>query len=371
MRQPLKTLPSLLAVSILAAINPANAQDLNQAEVEVPATVSTDIKKSSKKSDGELEIIEVSGLRSSLMKASEIKRNADSIIDVISAEDVGNFPDENVIESLQRITGVQVIFGENGNASSFQIRGVSQNRIELNGRSVAGGEGGNPSRDVNLADFPSELIDTLEVIKSPTADKTEGSLGATINLKTKRPLGIKNSFFNVNAKAKYGDEVDEIYPNLNIIGAHNWRDTKYGDFGALVNLTYNDNRQGGEVVRVNGWGNNCPIYSTDNNGLTTNQQGLCGEDDLTVFRPNNYVLIDRNAQNEKRALAATFQWAPNDSSSYTIDILNNRTLNHSTSDVFQLNSQSNWILPADELGEDGTLYAFSNIQQGNEITRVC
>lgn len=371
MKQPWKTLPSLLAVSVLLAINPANAQDANEDLSEIE--VSTETKKTLKEKDAEkeeVEVIEVSGLRTSLLKASEMKRQANRVIDVISAEDVGNFPDENVVESLQRVTGVQVIFGENGSAGAFQIRGVSQNRIELNGRSVAGGEGTNPSRDVNLADFPSELIDSLEVLKSPTASSTEGSLGATINLKTKRPLAIKKSFVNVNAKAKYGDEIDKTYPNLNLIGTRSWRDTDYGDFGALINLTYNDNRQGGDVLRVSNWGNVCPKYGVDNNNRTTLQQGQCGEGDQTVYRPNSFVLIDRNGQNEKKALAATFQWAPNDSSSYTLDIVHNRTLNHSTSDAFQINSLANWILPPEELGEDGFLYAYSNIQEGTAVTRT-
>ncbi|MDO6721326.1 TonB-dependent receptor [Psychrosphaera sp. 1_MG-2023] len=369
MKKPWKTLPTIVAVSVLAAIYPAYGQAAEQQDAEAEVEVAKKSKKA-KKLEDEIEVIEVTGLRSSLLRASELKRSANSVIDVISAEDVGNFPDENVVESLQRVTGVQVLFGENGSAGAFQVRGVSQNRIELNGRSVAGGEGTDPSRDVNLADFPSELIDSLEVIKSPTAALTEGSLGATINLKTKRPLSVKNSFLNVNAKAKYGDEVDEVYPNINIIGTHSWRDTSFGDFGMLINLTHNDNHSGGDVVGLASWGNNCPMYSTDNNGLTTNQQALCGEDDATVYRPNSYVLIDRNNQNRKNAIAATFQWAPNDSSSYTLDIVHNDTLSHGTSDVFQITSQTNWILPAEELGEDGTLYAFSNVQTGTEVTRT-
>jgi len=373
MKNSWNTLPTLVAVSVLAAINPAYAQDANTSEQDVTqVAVAAKKNETSKEIDKieEIEIIEVTGLRSSLLKSSELKRNANSIIDVVSAEDIGNFPDENAVESLSRITGVQVIYGENGTAGSFQIRGVSQNRIELNGRSVAGGEGADPSRDVNLSDFPSELIDSLEVIKSPTANLTEGSLGATINLKTKRPLSIKNSFLNINAKGKYADEADKVFPNLNIIGTQSWRDTALGDFGALVNLTYNDNFNSGDVVRATNWGNSCPLYDLDANGRTKINQASCGDDYQTYYRPNSSVLIDRNGEKEKEALAVTLQWAPNDSSSYTFDFVQNNTLNHSTNDAFQINTIANWVLPADQLGDDGTFYAYSNVVEGTEVTRT-
>ncbi|WP_158968617.1 TonB-dependent receptor [Paraglaciecola sp. L3A3] len=374
MKQPWNTLPTLVAVAVLTAINPVYAQttDENETEVEVTAVSETasQTRTNAKNEDFELEVIEVSGLRSSLMRASEIKKHANSVIDVISAEDVGNFPDENVVESMQRITGVQVIFGENGGASSFQVRGVSENRIELNGRSVAGGEGSEPDRQVNLSDIPSELIDTLEVIKSPTAAKTEGSLGATINLKTKRPLQVKKDFLNVNAKAKYGDEADKLFPNLNLTGVKNWRDTSLGDFGALVNLTYNDNQKGGEVIRVSNWGEVCPVFRSNGNGYTTQDQSLCEtEDSRRVFRPNNFTLIDQNAQNKKTAIAATFQWAPNDTSSYTVDFIQNKTLNHSTSDVLLIQSQTNTMVPDTVLGDETNIYALSNVSLGTELMR--
>ncbi|WP_017445355.1 TonB-dependent receptor [Gayadomonas joobiniege] len=365
--------PTLLAVSVLAAINSAYAQETEQTQVQqnkVAVEASVNKQADTKTQTQDVETIEVTGLRSSLLKATELKRTANNVIDVITAEDVGAFPDENVVESLQRVTGVQVIFGDNGSAGQFQVRGVAQNRIELNGRSVAGGEGSNPSRDVNLSDFPSELIDSLEVIKSPTADLTEGSLGATINLKTKRPLSVKNDFLNVTAKAKYADEADEIFPNINIVGSKSWRDTQAGSFGALLNLTYNDNHNGGDIVRTDSWTNVCPMYTLDASGRTILQQNLCGEGDLTVFRPNWFGLIDNNTQNTKTALAATVQWKPTDNASYTFDLVHNKTETMSYSDIMVLNSNTNWILPASELNDDGKLYGFTNVETGSEIVRT-
>ncbi|WP_017446717.1 TonB-dependent receptor [Gayadomonas joobiniege] len=372
-----KIKPTLLAISVLAAINSANAQEtesttaVNEAETEVTNPNAQTRAKKAKQEAEETEVIEVTGLRSSLLKATELKRTANNLIDVITAEDVGAFPDENVVESLQRVTGVQVIFGDNGSAGAFQVRGVSQNRIELNGRSVAGGQGGDPSRDVNLADFPAELIDSLEVIKSPTAALTEGSLGATINLKTKRPLRIKKSFINVNAKAKYGDEAEELFPNLNIIGTHSWRDTPLGDFGALVNLTYNDNHNGGDVVRTNQWQKRCPMYAEDNSGRTVLAQGRCNpeEGEITVYRARQFGLIDSNRQNTKTAIATTLQWKPTQDSSYTLDVIHNKADNMAYSDIMWIHTDTNWVLPAEELGPDGELYAFSDLKTGTEVER--
>ncbi|MDC2888798.1 hypothetical protein [Psychrosphaera algicola] len=119
MKKPWKTLPTIVAVSVLAAIYPAYGQAAEQQDAEAEVEVAKKSKKA-KKLEDEIEVIEVTGLRSSLLRASELKRSANSVIDVISAEDVGNFPDENVVESLQRVTGVQVLFGENGSAGAFR-----------------------------------------------------------------------------------------------------------------------------------------------------------------------------------------------------------------------------------------------------------
>ena len=118
------------------------------------------------------EEIVVKGIRGSLQRALDIKRNASTIVDGISSEDIGKFPDENLAESLQRITGVS-ISRESGEGSQVTIRGLGPqfNRVSLNGRTASSGTGG---RDFDFSSLASELVSGVEVHKTPTADMDEG-----------------------------------------------------------------------------------------------------------------------------------------------------------------------------------------------------
>lgn len=141
------------------------------------------------------EDIVVSGVRQSIKSAIDAKRNADQIVDTVVAEDVNKLPDANVAESLQRVPGVQLDrnFGEGAQVS---IRGLSNVRVELNGRSnlgiSVGPAGSDPSgRSTGLEQQSSTLFSKLAVYKSPTADQIEGGLGGFISMTTPRPFDFK------------------------------------------------------------------------------------------------------------------------------------------------------------------------------------
>ncbi len=189
----------------------------------------------------EIEEIVVIGVRSSIEKSIDEKRNADGIKDVITAEDIGQLPDENIAEALQRVTGIQMARTAEGEGSTIQIRGISDNNVQINGQDFVGGVG---DRSVNFRDIPSELFSGIEVLKTPSASMTEGSLGGSVNFKTRRPLEIqRDSLGSVNVKGKYADitknenqhPLDHV-PDINVFGARNFRDTKIGDIGILVNV---------------------------------------------------------------------------------------------------------------------------------------
>ncbi|HWK52043.1 MAG TPA: TonB-dependent receptor plug domain-containing protein, partial [Steroidobacter sp.] len=136
---------------------------------------------------GNLESVEevvVTGLRQSIAAAIEAKRVASSIVDVVNAEDIGKLPDQNVAETLGRVSGIN-ISRKDGEGSGFTVRGLSLNRIEINGRQFVG-----PTQDATpaLETVNPEILSGIEVTKSPTADLVEGAIGATVNLKTRRPL---------------------------------------------------------------------------------------------------------------------------------------------------------------------------------------
>ena len=135
----------------------------------------------------ELEEVIVSGIRASMRDSLAVKRESMQVVDAISAEDVGDFPDKNIGEALQRVPGVQIT-RQDGEGRAISIRGADQSliRVELNGVSalsltVGGG------RDVDFRDLPVEFVSRVEVVKTPTPEMTEGGIG-TVRVVTRRPF---------------------------------------------------------------------------------------------------------------------------------------------------------------------------------------
>src|SRR5437016_6303206 len=164
----------------------------------------------------ELQEVVVSGVRRSLENAINTKRDADVVVDAISAEDVGKFPTENIAESLQRVTGVQIsrFRGEGQNVS---IRGLSSGftLVELNGHTIAnalGASGTNISRSFDFTILPSEFVSKVEVFKTPSADMEEGGLAGTVVARTVRPLDIGNRKITVNFEEANESNRDQWAP---------------------------------------------------------------------------------------------------------------------------------------------------------------
>jgi TonB-dependent receptor len=175
------------------------------------------------------EDIIVTGIRASLDRAIDIKRNSAGVVDAISAEDIGKFPDTNLAESLQRITGVS-ISRVNGEGSQVSVRGFSGgfNLVTLNGRqlpasSVDTSGGGDfargTGRSFDFQNIASEGVRTLEVYKTGRAAIPSGGIGASINVVTARPLAANNDGFtgSIGAKALYDVSVNKAEKKLSKI----------------------------------------------------------------------------------------------------------------------------------------------------------
>ena len=144
--------------------------------------------------DEAIEEVTVYGIRRSLDTAAEIKRDSDSIVDAITAEDIGLFSDNNMGEALQRVPGVQLERSE-GEGFRISIRGLGPRfvRTTLNGRtalSSPGGEGGSDARGFSFNIIPSEVIAGAKVVKSTQAEDVEGGIGGVVDLQTTRPLNF-------------------------------------------------------------------------------------------------------------------------------------------------------------------------------------
>ncbi|MEG3151364.1 TonB-dependent receptor [Sphingomonas sp. ZT3P38] len=187
--------------------------------------------------------IVVTGIRASLEASLQAKRLNDTISEVITAQDIGKFPDKNVADSLGRLTGVNVVtgsanaggFGEN---RSVSIRGTDPtlNLTLLDGHSVATGDwfvldqtSGGRSFDFSL--LPSEIVGKLEVFKSSQADLPEGGIGGTINLHSRKPLDFDANTFSLTAQANYNDLADSWKPQVS--GLYSWKN-EAGTFGVLA-----------------------------------------------------------------------------------------------------------------------------------------
>ncbi|NCT84673.1 MAG: TonB-dependent receptor [Comamonadaceae bacterium] len=192
-----------------------------------------------------LETVVVTGIRKSLDSAVSLKRESRGLVDGIVAEDIGKFPDTNLAESMQRIAGVSIDRSPSGEGSRVTVRGVGPdfNMVLLNGRQMptsvinnlnAGASG---SRAFDFANLSSDSISALEVYKTGRAESPTGGIGATINVKTARPLdlrervasiGVKANFDGSNSRLPESFKGDKVTPEISGIYSDTFADRTVG-----------------------------------------------------------------------------------------------------------------------------------------------
>lgn len=269
--------------------------------------------------DENLEVIEVTGVWSSLEKSLSVKQDSTGFVDAISAAGVGKLPDSNVAEALQRVTGV-AIQRSRGEGDFVSIRGLGPEFVRgtINGRSIvsgtetfdstlSGGTASSTGRATNFDILPSEIISTLEVVKSASAKHVEGGIGGIVDVKTARPLEIGNKAV-VSLAANHRDFSEKTDPN----GAAllSWANDKE-DFGLLGSVSYSKRSIREDFSRSFGW---LPwgTYDTDSNGLSDRK-------DIIVPLSNN--LDSYKEERERLTFNGTAQWVIDDSSELTFDII--------------------------------------------------
>ncbi|MBY5921821.1 TonB-dependent receptor [Ferrimonas balearica] len=231
--------------------------------------------------EANVERIEVRGIRASQQASLNEKRFSNSVVDAITAEDIGKFPDKNVAESLQRIPGV-TIQRQFGEGASVSIRGAGDDLTltTLNGQNVAstGWFVLEPAkRSFNYELLPSEIVGDLKVYKSSQADLLEGGVGGTVEVNTRKPLDLDSLSFFASAASQYQSDSDTWDPLLSALGS--WKNDSE-TFGVMVSGVMQDRslqRQGNEAFWE--WGAGPVAFEQER---------------------------------ERTALTATFQWAPTD-----------------------------------------------------------
>jgi len=165
-----------------------------------------------------LETVVVTGIRQSLETSLNLKRESRGFVDGIVAEDIGKFPDTNLAESMQRIAGVSIDRNSSGEGSKVTVRGVGPdfNMVLLNGRQMPTSiinqlnNGASGSRAFDFANLSSDSISAIEVYKTARAESPTGGIGATINVKTARPLDLRNRVASIGVKANYDASVGRL-----------------------------------------------------------------------------------------------------------------------------------------------------------------
>jgi TonB-dependent receptor len=320
--QRLGLLLSTCALGLLAA-GPALAQAQAETEVE--------------------EVVVTGSFATSLEDALKVKREADAIVDVVSAADIGNFPAVNVAEALQRVPGVS-ISREAGEGQFVSVRGLGPNfqSVTLNGSPIAYNENIRNSdqsgRQFQFRVIPADLVSAIVVAKAPTANMIDGGIGSNIDIRTAHALETQ-PFLTARAFTHYEDRTEKNTPNGSISGA--WRNAD-GTFGVIAGASYQTRKVQFDRFQHFGYTNR-----------TINGQ--------TVAVPNDVVMTLEREDRRRLSFLGGVQWKPIDTLSVTLDALYSNFNNEIDEDrlSFEWGGRSDFssrLTPGSAVIKDGVLY---------------
>lgn len=322
----LAVLSSAIAVALYAAPAVSRAQTAPPAEnaaaqaAQTAEAAANAAAEEAAKDPATLDTIEVTGFRGSLDRALDIKRAEVGTVDAIVAQDVADFPDLNLAESLQRIPGV-AIDRDAGEGRTITVRGLGPQftRVRINGMEAMATGGGtdssggvNRGRGFDFNTFASELFSEMLVRKTSSADIEEGSLGATVDLRTARPFDYDGFTFAAGGQMGYNDLSSESSPRASALISNTFADNK---FGALLSLAYTDRtlvEEGHSSVR---WANG-PSNGGFAPGSTFTEALL-----PTTFHPRipRYGVMEH--EQERIGATGSLQFRPSENADFALDVL--------------------------------------------------
>ena len=282
-----------------------------------------------------IEVIQVTGMRSSIKESTRLKRDATGVVDAISAEDIGKFPDTNLAESLQRITGVS-IDRSNGEGSRVTVRGFGPqyNMVTLNGRAMAStslpdGGGASDNRAFDFQNLASDAVKSVEIYKTANAAAASGGIGATININTAKPLDNPGFVASIGGKAMMDtsvrggvrDSSDKVTPELS--GLLSWTDEDEM-FGASFSGSFSQRDSSSTSAGVAQWRNGVfdgtvpDMVPSTSPGAPTQLNNAPGiGENFALPSDIAYTLWDR--QRERTNAQLTLQYRPVDAITATFD----------------------------------------------------
>ena len=325
-----------LAVLTVAMATPAQAQS-GDPQAPAPAATADAASPAADSADADQNAPEivVTGFRSSLAKALSIKQTENSSVDTILAEDIGKFPDLNLSESIQRIPGV-AITRDGGEGRQITVRGLGSQftRVRINGLealTTAGGAdasgGTNRSRSFDFNIFASDLFNAITVRKTAEASVEEGSLGATVDLRTARPFDYHGFTLTASLQGDYNDLVNKVTPRGAVLLSDTFAN---GTLGALVSVAYTRRKlieEGFSTVRWAPATSFAPGFQSVGGVSCLNAAGSavlspapgdCGTVDAAQHP--RFPRVDRYYDDQKRlGVTASLQWKPSDNTLVSLD----------------------------------------------------
>jgi TonB-dependent receptor len=250
-----------------------------------------------------LEEVVVTGIRSSIKRAQDIKRNSSGVVDSIASEDLGKFPDLNVAESLQRVPGVS-IDRSGGEGQSVTVRGLGPtfNTVLLNGRQIATDTG---DRSFSFDTLAAEQITGADVLKSGSAIYQEGGIGATINVKSIRPFDNPGLHIAGSFKAIYETLSEEATPSASVLLSNTFADDTFG-----VSLAVSHQERDVQINQIGtaGWRPGQTVSNRNDGVLFTN-----------AYIPRNWDQIVDEQERTRTNAGLTLQFAPSEDLQITLD----------------------------------------------------
>jgi TonB-dependent receptor len=279
-----------------------------------------------------LEEVVVTGFRASLVSALETKRAETGVVDAINAEDIADFPDLNLAESLQRIPGV-AITRRSGEGRQISVRGLGSDytRVRINGMEAIATSSGtsnsggtNRGRGFDFNIFSSDLFSNLIVRKTASAEVDEGSLGATVDLNASKPFDFNEPRLVVAAQASYNDLAEDTTPGASLLYSDRWFD---GMLGGLVSLSYDERHLIEEGANITRW-----TYGGSNGGwnpastvpgLTIAQINrtltASSDPETAIYHPRIPGYASYDTTSKRLGVSTSLQFQPIDSTLFTLE----------------------------------------------------
>jgi len=335
---------SLIAIAAALTAGPTFAQGADDAE---QAAGTSDV----------LEEITVTGIRGSFGRSLDAKRGASQIVDAISAEEVGKFPDTNIAEALQRITGV-AIDRSGGEGQFITVRGLGPefNAVLLNGRTIATD---NDGREFSFDVLAADIIQSAQVFKTAAPNLQSGGIGSVVNITTGRPLDRPGTHFTFSASGQFDTLREDFSPEYT--GVASWTD-KSERFGVFVGASYSNRRSqedssftGGFALRDGSTNPGDIIVAAPESSTGLDASAL---EPMPASRVQERLVFSRDVQNRERiTINGAVQFRPVENLTFTVDGLYTRFDIDSFATQFSGFFSPPFIDPV--IDENGTTVSFS------------